>query len=216
MKGFFPIYKEKGMTSHDVVNCLRKITGIRKIGHAGTLDPLAEGVLVVAVGSENTKKINIFVSKEKEYIGTINLGSKSLTGDLEGPIYEVSNKKPTKKEVIEKINLFKGRISQKPHKYSAVKINGKKAYSLARKNKSFETKSRIVEIKEIELIEYNYPLIIFRTVVGPGTYIRSLAEDIGEKLETGAYLKNLERTRVGCFTKKESLTINEFKEKLKK
>jgi tRNA pseudouridine55 synthase len=212
MKGFFAVYKPKGPTSHDIIDQLRLITKERKIGHAGTLDPLAQGVLVVAIGSEFTRKIDSYVKKDKEYLAVLELGKESVTDDEEGEKKTIKViEKPSVDEVKKVLLEFKGKIKQIPPLYSAIKVSGKRAYSLARQNKKFSLKAREVEIKEIELIEYKYPKLVLRIETGPGTYIRSLARDIGKKLYTGAYLKNLERTRVGEFSLKDSLTINNFK-----
>ncbi|PIY95945.1 MAG: tRNA pseudouridine(55) synthase TruB [Candidatus Kerfeldbacteria bacterium CG_4_10_14_0_8_um_filter_42_10] len=205
------IYKPKGPTSHDIINQLRKITGVKKIGHAGTLDPLARGVLVVGIGREATKCLNTIVQKEKEYIATIKLGEESATDDQEGTKKKVKVvKKPALSEIKKVVNRFQGEISQKPPIYSAVKIKGKKAYQLARRGKQVDLKFRQVEIKAIEILQYRWPYLKLRTVTGPGVYIRSLARDIGSKLKTGGFLADLERTRVGSFTKEKSLSLEEL------
>lgn len=216
MEGIFAIYKPKGPTSHDIINEIRKITGVKRVGHAGTLDPLAEGILIIAIGRENTKNLHLSVKSEKEYICDIKLGETSLTGDEEGPVTTVSERKPSLAEINKTISEFKGNIMQKPHKFSAVKIKGKKAYEIARKGKEPKIEPKMVTINEIEILKYEYPSLSIRVVCGPGVYIRSLTEDIGKKLSTGAYLKSLKRTRVGDFTKEKSLSINEFKNILKK
>ncbi len=204
------INKPKGPTSHDIINKIREVTGIRKVGHAGTLDPLATGVLVIAIGQENTKKLNLLIKKDKEYLATIKLGEKSNTGDQEGPISFESNYIPSNLEIDNVLLGFKGKILQKPHKFSAIKRQGKKLYDLARLGKDIEIEPREVEIKEMELIKYNYPELCIRTVVSSGTYIRVLAEDIGDKLKTGAYLKDLKRTRVGEYTIEQSISIDDL------
>ena len=212
MNKILAIYKPKGPTSHDIINQLRKITGIKKIGHAGTLDPLARGVLVVGIGREATKRLNNVVQKEKEYIATIKLGEESTTDDQEGAKNKTKvAKKPMLAEVKKTVSRFKGEISQRPPDYSAVKIKGKKAYQLARKGEKVNLASRKVEIKEIEILQYQWPYLRLRAVTGPGVYIRSLARDIGSKLQTGALLADLERTRVGSFTKEKSIQLEELK-----
>ncbi len=213
MEGIFAIYKPKGPTSHDMINKIREITGIKRVGHAGTLDPLAEGIIVVAIGRENTKNLHLFVKNQKEYICDIKLGETSLTGDEEGPLTIINERKPSLTEINKTVSEFKGDIMQKPHKFSAVKIKGKKSYEIARKGKEPKIKSKMVRINEIEILKYEYPLLSIRVLCGPGVYIRSLAEDIGKYLGTGAYLKSLKRTRVGDFSEKESLSLNEFKKK---
>lgn len=205
------IYKPKNWTSHDVIAKLRSITKIKRIGHAGTLDPLAEGVLVVGIGRESTKSLNIELQKEKEYGALIKLGEISETGDEEGGKTEVDVQKfPTKEEVEGVLKQFVGEIEQKPHKYSAVKIGGRSAYKFARRGQSLELSSRKVLIKKIELLKYDYPFVQLAVTTGPGVYIRVLAEDLGEKLGTGGYLFKLTRTRVGEFTLEKTKTIEEF------
>jgi tRNA pseudouridine55 synthase len=207
MNGIFPFYKKIGPTSHDVIDTLRKMTGTQKIGHAGTLDPLAEGILVIAIGRNYTKKINKYALKEKEYIGKIKLGENSITGDAEGPIKFISSKKPNLMKIRRELKNIKNKKTQRPHKFSAIKINGKKSYILSRKGHSFSMPERMVNIKKISIIKYKYPFISLKIITGPGVYIRSIAEDLGRGLGTGAYLYSLKRTRVGCFTEKESLSL---------
>jgi len=215
MQGIYAIYKPVGPTSHDVIDELRKITGVRSIGHAGTLDPLAQGVLVIAIGRENTKKLNDSVEAEKEYIADIKLGATSTTDDAEGEKKIIEVEIPPSKGVVElALKKFIGKIQQIPPIYSAIKMKGKKAYELARDGKAPVMEAREVEIKEIEILSYSYPDLKIRVVTGKGVYIRSLARDVGEMLATGAYLSGLQRTRVGSFTKEQSLTTEEFKKKI--
>lgn len=218
MKNIFAVYKPKGPTSFAIVNQVRKITGVKKVGHAGTLDPLASGVLVVAVGREATKKISEEVKKEKEYIADIRLGITSTTDDAEGVLVEshkvnkVESPKIIKLEDVEReIEKFIGEIDQVPPQFSAIKVKGQPAYKSARKGKLIELKSRKALIKEIEILAYKYPDLKIRVVTGPGVYIRSLARDLGEALGAGAYLSDLERTRVGEFTKKDALDLKNLK-----
>lgn len=193
------IYKPPGMTSHDVVDEVRKITSERRVGHAGTLDPFAEGVLIVGVGRESTKKLGkIAKNTEKEYIATIELGKVSTTGDPTGTIKDVGRPLDVRRQDIEMVlEKFKGEIEQTPPKYSAIKIKGKPVYKYAREGKEVELAKRKVKIYELELLEYNPPMLKIRAVVSAGTYIRTLAEDVGSALGTGAYLKKLVRVRVG-------------------
>lgn len=218
----FAVYKPVGMTSHDVVNRVRRATGVKRVGHGGTLDPLAEGILVIAVGRENTKQLDKYVKGEKEYIATLQLGHESKTDDREGPIHkyilkdqneEKSNTKriPTKNEIKDCIKKFIGKIEQTPPRYSAIKVQGKEAYKRIRKGETFEMKARIVEIKKIEVKAYEYPEIEIQVVCGSGTYIRSLARDIGSELNVGAYLLKLVRTKVGEFTLENIIKIEELK-----
>ncbi|MEK7590143.1 MAG: tRNA pseudouridine(55) synthase TruB [Patescibacteria group bacterium] len=201
----FAVYKPKGPTSNDILNKLRRFYGTRKVGHAGTLDPLAKGILVVAVGREATKKLGELVKKEKEYLATIRLGIESATDDAEGTKTKFDvRKKPTKEEIKIALKKFEGKISQIPPIFSAVKIQGKEAYKYARKGQEVTLKPRKVEIKKIKILKYYWPYLKLKVVTGPGVYIRSLARDLGKKLKIGGYLFNLERTRVGDFTKAKS------------
>jgi len=212
LSGIFAIYKEAGPSSHDIVDRIRGITGERKVGHAGTLDPLAKGVLVVAVGRSATRKLAEIVEKEKEYVATIGLGCYSSTDDAEGQKQPVDCcTVPTKEEVLEVLSRFVGTISQRPPVFSAVKVGGRPAYKLARANKKVDLPARLVVIKDIELLEYTWPYLKLRVVTGPGVYIRSLARDVGRALRTGGYLMDLERTRVGTFTVAEAMTLEQFK-----
>lgn len=207
-KGIFAIYKPKGLTSNDVLNQLRRRTGIKKVGHAGTLDPLASGVLVVGVGREATKQLGTIVKKEKEYLAKIRLGMTSTTDDEEGEKTEIEVVKVLTLEEIQKVVAkFEGGILQTPPIYSAVKISGQEAYKLARKGQIPKLEPRQVEIKKIDILKYQWPFLSLRVVTGPGVYIRSLARDIGKELKTGAYLAELERTRVGNFTKENTVTV---------
>lgn len=208
----FAIYKPKGFTSHDIIDEIRKITGERRVGHAGTLDPLARGVLVVGVGRQATKKLGEVVKKEKEYVAEIKLGEESSTDDEEGEKTELEVSKFSSYKNVEKvIHKFAGNIEQIPPVYSAIKIGGKKAYELARKNIKIELKPREIEIKEIEILDYKWPFLKIRMVTGPGVYIRALARDIGRKLGVGGYLVDLERTRVGDFTKEKAIEVSKLK-----
>lgn len=211
MENIIAIYKETGPTSHDVVDAVRKITGIKKVGHAGTLDPLARGVLVVGIGKEATQRLAHEVAKEKEYFATIKLGEESSTDDEEGIKTVHTGIQPPAREKIETtLKTFEGEIIQTPPFYSAVKIHGKSAYARVRAGETFTIKPRTVYIKVIELLRYHWPFLTIRVVTGPGVYIRSLARDIGKILDTGAYLKDLERTRVGEYSKEKTFSLKEF------
>ncbi|OGD63002.1 tRNA pseudouridine(55) synthase TruB [Candidatus Beckwithbacteria bacterium RBG_13_42_9] len=204
----FAVYKPKGPTSHDIINRLRKITGEKRIGHAGTLDPLASGVLVVGVGREATKQLAQIVAKEKEYLATIYLGFNSTTDDEAGKKIKVeASTFPTIESVKQALKQFLGQISQTPPNFSAVKVQGQEAYKLAYKGKNFTLKPKLVEAKQIELLEYKWPFLKLKIVTGPGFYIRSLARDLGEKLKTGGYISELERIRVGNFTKEKAVRL---------
>ncbi|MDO8574059.1 MAG: tRNA pseudouridine(55) synthase TruB [bacterium] len=208
----FAIYKPKGPTSNFIVQKIKKITGIKKVGHAGTLDPLAKGVLVIGVGRASTKKLSQVVAKEKEYLATIKLGLKSTTDDEEGIKEKITVlERPNKKDIQKVIKKFEGEILQVPPIYSAIKIKGKEAYKLARKGQEVQLKPRKVKVKKITLQDYKWPYFKIRVVTGPGVYIRSLARDIGQNLKTGGYLSNLERTRVGKFNRDNALNFTQVK-----
>ncbi len=188
------------MTSHDVVDRLRRITGIKKIGHAGTLDPFATGLLICGITRKATKRLDIFLKQDKEYVAQLKLGFVSDTYDRDGKIEEQQGDKPSLASVKKVIGDFKGEIEQKPPMFSAKKIKGKKLYQLARKGIEIELKPHKVSINEIEILNYDYPVLEIRTSCSSGTYIRSLANDMGKKLECGAYLQELCRTKIGNFT----------------
>ena len=212
MNNIFGIYKPKGPTSNQVLTQLKKITNIKKIGHAGTLDPLATGVLVVGIGRDATKQLGDLVQKEKEYLAKIKFGMTSTTDDEEGEKTEIKVSKVPEINEVEKVaQSFVGNILQMPPVFSAVKAGGKKAYQLARQGRKPQIGPRNIEIKKIDIIKYDWPYLELNVTTGPGAYIRSLARDIGEKLGVGGYLAELERTRVGEFDKKKSITIDEFK-----
>ncbi|MBP9667613.1 tRNA pseudouridine(55) synthase TruB [Candidatus Saccharibacteria bacterium] len=166
-----------------------------KVGHAGTLDPFATGLLIILLG-DATKRADEFLKLDKVYEATITLGSTSTTGDPEGEITEVSKTIPTRDDIEKALAQFRGEITQRPPIFSAIKINGQRAYKLARDGKAVEVPERTVLIHSLELVEYSYPELKIRTHVGSGTYIRSLAVDIGEALKTGAYCSQLRRIRI--------------------
>ncbi len=204
------VWKPKGPTSFDIVRKFQKVLGKKiKIGHAGTLDPLASGVLVIAIGREATKKLHEAVGVEKEYIAKIHLGAVSTTDDSEGEITEKGAAPLEKRDIREAVRSFKGVISQTPPIYSALKIQGKPAYKLARKGKDVKMKPREAKVFEAEVLNYRWPFLDVRFVTGPGVYIRALARDIGAKLGVGGYLANLERIRVGSFNKENALNAEE-------
>lgn len=202
------------MTSHDVVDVLRKITGIKKIGHGGTLDPFATGLLVLGIGRKATKMLGKFQKFDKEYLAKIKLGSTSDTYDREGKIQERKIEKiPTFEEVQSVINTFQGEIEQIPPPFSAKKIGGKKAYQFARKGILIKLKPQKIIIYEIKILRYAFPFLEIKVRCSSGTYIRSLAHDIGEKLGCGAYLEELQRTRIGKFSLKEAKNLEEINSK---
>lgn len=209
MEGIFAVNKPRGITSHDVVDIVRRRTGIRRVGHGGTLDPMAEGVLVIAVGRENTKQLDTYVKGEKEYLATIFLGANSDTYDAEGVIENVSYKdKPSIDEILKVIKLFIGNIDQIPPIYSSLKIAGKPAHRRVRAGQVVVLEKRSVYIKSIEIISFTFPSLEIKVVTGPGVYIRSLAYDLGKELGTGGYLTKLIRTRVGEFKLANALELD--------
>jgi len=207
---FLLIDKPKGVTSHDVVDKVRKVTGEKKVGHAGTLDPNATGLLIVGVGRESTKKLGkIAKDTKKTYEAEIFLGEERDTDDAEGVV--ISKAKgflpPGENEIEKMLASFVGEQMQTPPVYSALKIKGKKAYELARKGKKVNLKPRKVVIYSIKLVSYKFPILEIKTTVSSGTYIRALARDIGKKLSCGAYLRNLRRTRIGKFDIKDAVKL---------
>ena len=206
--GIYAVHKPPGITSHDVINQVRKLSGEKRVGHAGTLDPFATGVLVVAVGREFTKQINFHVESDKEYLATLKLGYVSTTDDPEGEIQKTTVfKKPTPAEIQKVIKKFVGKIDQIPPIYSAIKIKGKPAHRRVRKGEKVELHPRKVEIFDIVLESYEYPLLTITVHCAKGVYIRALARDIGKELGTGAYLTKLIRTRVGKFLLSQSVAL---------
>ena len=200
--------KPAGMTSFGVVARVRRKLKDEfghkvKVGHTGTLDPFATGLLILLSG-KYTKKSNEFLKLDKVYEATIKLGYISDTGDIEGNIIKKSDKRVNLKEIENILKQFIGEIEQRPPKFSAIKINGQRAYKLARAGKDFEVPSRKVTIYNIEILEYEYPILKLRCHVSSGTYIRTLAEDIGEKLGVGAYCESLKRLKIGDYDVKDA------------
>lgn len=211
MEGIFAIDKPEGYTSHDVVAIVRKRTGVKRVGHGGTLDPFATGVLVIGVGRENTKKLSQFVKGEKEYEAEIKLGATSTTDDRDGEISEVKTQLVPSIETIQNLlKDFKGTVLQTPPIYSSLKINGKPAHRRVRKGEDVKLDPREVQIHSIEILSYEYPLLRLKISTGPGVYIRAIARDLGEKLGTGGYLTNLRRTRVGNFRVNTAKSLVDF------
>lgn len=200
MFGFLNVYKPRGLTSHDVVARLRRITKIKQIGHTGTLDPFAEGVLPVCIGKA-TRLIE-YLADDKAYEGTIQFGSSTNTYDLEGEVVKTSQTKVTKEDVERALNGFRGEIEQIPPVFSAIKVNGKKLYEYARKGEDVEVPSRKVTIYKLELLSFDEELQQARVLIecSKGTYIRSIANDLGERLGVGGHLVKLVRVKAGAFT----------------
>ena len=180
-----------------------------KVGHTGTLDPFATGLLILLSG-KYTKKSNEFLKLDKEYVTKIKLGYVSDTGDTEGDIKKVNDRNVKIDEIEAVLQKFTGVVEQRPPKFSAIKINGQRAYKLARKGVEFETPSRQVEIYELEILEYKYPYLTLKCHVSSGTYIRTLAEDIGEALGVGAYCEELRRTKIGDYSVESALKVEDF------
>lgn len=208
MQGLLLIDKPSGWTSFDVVNFVRRQVAVAegkkpkhtKVGHTGTLDPLATGLLVLLVGKEYTRKATELTKLDKTYEVTMKLGWTSTTGDNEGEKTAVSNTTPTREAVLGALDAFQGHIMQVPPAFSAMKVNGQRAYKLAREGKEVALEARPVTIYSNVLTSYEYPFVKFTSEVGSGTYIRSLVEDLGKMLGTGAYMSDLRRTRVGQFS----------------
>ncbi len=212
MEGIINVNKPKGITSFDVIRKLRKILSTKKIGHTGTLDPMATGVLLVCVGKA-TKLAQDIEASSKEYVAEFELGYKTDTYDIEGTVIDrKENFSVTEQELLETVNSFKGKIKQVPPMYSAIKINGQKLYDLARKGETVEREARDVTIEEIQLISFDGKKAKIRCAVSKGTYIRSLIYDIGEKLGTFAVMTSLVRTRVGEETLEKSFALEEIEQ----
>lgn len=210
--GFLNIYKPKGMTSFDVVAKLRRVTKIKQIGHTGTLDPFAVGVLPICIGKA-TRLIE-YLDDDKEYLATVQFGKDTDTYDLDGTVTKTYNQKITQADLISILDDFRGEIEQLPPIYSAIKVNGKKLYEYARKGEEVEIKPRKVFISKLELENFDFEKQEAKILVGcsKGTYIRSIAYDIGQKLNCGGYLTALERTKAGRFNREHSIPLENFGE----
>lgn len=214
INGIVNIYKEKGYTSHDVVAVLRKVVGQKKIGHTGTLDPDATGVLPVCLGRA-TKVCELLTDHDKTYEALLLLGKTTDTQDISGEVLEERDPGDlTEEEVRSCIESFIGEYDQIPPMYSALKVNGKKLYELAREGKTVERKSRKVQIHGIRILEMNLPYVRMEVDCSKGTYIRTLCHDIGEKLQVGGCMEELERTKVGRFLKEDAVTLDEVRQKM--
>ncbi|MCI7149274.1 tRNA pseudouridine(55) synthase TruB [bacterium] len=210
--GVLNIYKEKGYTSHDVVARLRRIVGQKKIGHTGTLDPEAEGVLPVCLGKA-TKLCDLLTDKDKTYEAVLLLGISTDTQDTTGKILEEKNTADLREEAVREVVLsFEGEYDQIPPMFSALKVGGKKLYELARDGKEVERKPRHVQIYRIRILQIDLPRVRMEVTCSKGTYIRTLCHDIGEKLGCGGCMESLIRTRVERFGVAESLRISEVEQ----
>jgi len=212
INGIIVIHKEAGFTSHDVVAKMRGICGQKKIGHTGTLDPAATGVLPVCLGNA-TKLCDMLTDKDKEYVTELLLGVETDTQDTTGEILSKREVNVSEEQVQLAAESFIGAYNQVPPMYSALKVNGKKLYELAREGKEIERAARPVEIHELEILEMNLPVVKMRVACSKGTYIRTLCADIGEKLGCGGTMQSLQRTRVGSFSLEKALTLGELQEK---
>ena len=208
--GFLNVRKPKGMTSHDVVYRIRRASKVKQVGHTGTLDPFAEGVLPVCVGKA-TRLIE-YLNDDKEYIAVVKFGVETDTYDLDGQVLTVSDKKVSKEELEAVLPEFRGEIMQMPPMYSAIKVKGKKLYEYARKGQDVEIEPRKVFIEKLELRSFDFENQTAEIVVkcSKGTYIRSIAHDIGQKLMCGAHLVGLTRTQAGKFGIEYAVELDEF------
>ncbi len=210
MDGVINFFKPRGMTSHDAVYFFRRLLKTKKIGHTGTLDPNATGVLPICIGKA-TRVSEYLLGVDKEYIGELHLGIATDTGDSDGVVINKSNKNVTEVEIREAFSKFRGNILQVPPMYSALKVDGKKLYELAREGKSIERTPREVNIKSLTIMDINDREIIFKTRCSRGTYIRTLCEDIGNELGTYGYMSYLIRTGVGNFSIENAYGIETLK-----
>ncbi len=209
MNGIIVVNKLSGITSRDVVNSVCKILGTKKVGHTGTLDPLADGVLVLCVGKA-TKLVDVITSNDKEYVATVKLGILTDTLDIDGKVLEKRKCNINKEELSRALESFVGVYEQEVPIYSAVKINGKKLYEYARNGEKIDLPKREVNVKTIELLDLNNDSYSFKVTVSKGTYVRSLIKDINDKLGIIGVMSKLTRTRQGRFKIEESYSINDI------
>lgn len=209
MNGLLLVNKPIGITSFDVIRVLRRKTGFRKIGHAGTLDPMASGLMLMLFGTACKQAMSL-TKLDKRYLADVILGANSSTGDAEGDLALVSDRQPSRGEVEAALTKLTGEIAQTPPVYSAIKINGREAYKRARAGEKVEMPSRLVTVHSLDFIKYEYPRVELAAHVSSGTYIRTLAEDLGGLLGTGAYLGGLVRTEVGGYQLEDALPLDEF------
>ncbi len=212
--GVIVVDKPEGPTSHDVVSTVRRGTGVRKVGHAGTLDPRASGVLVLCMGPA-TRLSEYLSETAKRYVATIRFGESTETYDAEGSTTSTSSEIPSRTQIEAALEKFRGEIEQVPPPYSAIKLQGRKAYELARAGESVDLDSRSITVYELTLLEYEPPDLKIRVECSAGTYIRSLAHDLGESLSTAAHLSALRRTKAGPFSLDEAVSLDELKAAMK-
>lgn len=204
------IDKPKEYTSARIVNIVKKTLSIKKAGHSGTLDPKATGLMIICTGKK-TKSLNELLGSDKEYEGVMVIGEKTKSFDTETEVYETNPfEHVTMEMIVETAIGFKGEIDQLPPMYSAVKHKGKPLYKMARKGEELERSTRKVNIKEFEITGFKSPEVAFRVLCSKGTYIRTLVSDFGDKLGCGAYLKELRRTKIGCYDISNSVTLADF------
>jgi len=207
-EGVLLVNKPAGFTSHDIVNLVRKKFGFRKVGHAGTLDPMATGLLVILIGGY-TKRSQDFSRFDKEYRATLRLGISTDTGDAEGRVLAEKDPGPLSAGEIDRaMEAFRGRLFQLPPMYSAKKVRGKKLYNLARKGAVIDRKPAEIFIKELRVLDFSPPNVTIYVACSKGTYIRQLAHDMGVALGCGAHLAGLHRTRVGPYRVKEAVSFD--------
>ena len=217
MNGFLLINKPEGPSSFDVVKITRKVFNIRKIGHNGTLDPLASGLMILAVGNA-TRLLPFLPSEPKTYFFNVQFGKTTNTLDRGGNICKLSDIIPTKEKILSSLDHFSGDIKQIPPKYSALKINGRRAYHLARQDEDFKIPERRVKIFSIQLLDYNIYKgeAFFKTVCSKGTYIRSLSRDIAEMAGTVGYASKIQRTEISDFSIKDAIQLDDIEVNAKK
>jgi len=208
------IDKPSGWTSFKVVHKVRKITGVKKVGHAGTLDPMATGLLILCTGKK-TKEINIYQGQEKTYTGIITLGKTTPSMDMETEVIKQSDlAEIAEEEILKTKDKFTGEILQVPPMYSALKVGGKKLYNLARKGKTVKREPRKVTVSEFDITKIDLPDVHFKITCSKGTYIRVIANDFGEELGCGGVLSSLRRAKIGVYSVENSLKIEDFEEKM--
>lgn len=217
LHGLLPVDKPRGLTSHDVVAWVRRRLGTRRVGHAGTLDPAAEGLLIVAVGAA-TKLVSQLQDADKQYVAHVVLGIASDSHDVEGMAQAISGESqstPARSEVERALSAFTGEQIQVPPVHSAIKVGGQALYHRARRGEEIEVPARSVTIDVCELIDYRYPDLLVRVDCGKGVYLRSIARDLGDQLGTGAYLHALLRTRSAGFNLADAWTLSEMEQSLR-
>jgi len=208
--GFLFLFKEKGYSSFYYVKQIRKILGVKKVGHAGTLDPLAEGLLIIAIGNA-TKFLEYLIYDNKNYIFTIQFGNNTTTDDSEGDIIETTNNIPNKEKILSIIPEYTGTIEQTPPIYSAIKVNGQRAYKLAREGKNVNISTRAINIYNLELINFNNNQAKFNVHCSKGTYVRSLARDIAKSCNSLGHVVYLHRNKIGKYDVSNTITLENIK-----